>query len=630
MNLTFTLGWTLIHFLWQGALVALLLGALYGSVRNASARTRYALGCGAMLLMLLCVIVTFARLNVAAPEAKDVIAAATTAVAAPASPANEAPLPTANTMQLSSLLPWLVYFWMAGVCVLTVRSLGGWMALQRFKRQNAVPAEAAWQQRVTRLAQRLRISRAVRLCESAVAEVPAVIGWMKPVVLLPASALSGLTPDQLEALLAHELAHIRRHDYLLNLFQTCVETLLFYHPAVWWIGKRIRAERENCCDDLAVQICGDPLAYARALTQMEQLRCDAPRLAMAANRGPLLERIQRLIVRPPAQRTSTGWIAIAAISVIVVTAWASPRMLGTGTTIVQESNTSEPSSNVPGAPSKPSPAEPALAPAAATAPAVRVSQAAPAKPSPAARPQPESRPEPATPEAKGAGFIEDIEKAGYHNLTVDQLIALKIHDVTGDYIRQIKAEGYQPTVDQLLAMKIHNVTPQYVSEMKQRGMQLDIDHLLAFRIHNVDPAQLERMSAQGYKLNADQAIAMRIHNLTPEMANNVKAMGLGTPTFDQLLAMKIHGVDGQFLDGMKDAGLHGLNLDNLLALKIHGADPGEIKELAALGFKDLSVDQVLAARIHGVTAQSIRDLRNRGFKDLSLDQIIKLKQAGIE
>lgn len=621
MNLTFTLGWTLIHFLWQGALIALLLAVLYWLLPQSSARARYALGCCAMVLMVLCVIATFARMKTGAPNSADGIATTTTSVAPAPAMTGEIPVASANTLQLSSLLPWLAYFWMAGVSVLTVRSLGGWIILVRFKRQNAFPAEPAWQQRMTRLARRLRISRAVQLCESALAEAPAVIGWMKPIVLLPASALSGLTAEQLEALLAHELAHIRRHDYLINLFQTCVETLLFYHPAVWWIGKRIRAERENCCDDLAVQICGDALSYARALTQMEQIRSEAPRLAMAANRGPLLERIQRLIARPqPVRSGSAVWIAIGAITLIVVTAWASPHWVSSGNGSIQASDNAQAAE--PAAPVKPSPATPA-------APAT-ISQASPgARPAPAVAPQPQPRREANAAETSGAGFIEQMDKAGYHNLTVDQLIALKIHGVDGEYIRQIRAEGFQPTVDQLLALRIHDVTPQYVSALKQRGMQLNLDQLLAFRIHDVDPAQLEQMSAQGYTLNPDQALAMRIHGLTPELANQVKAMGLGTPSFDQLLAMQIHGVDAEFLNGMKEAGVRGLNLDNLLALKIHSADPAQIKELAALGYKDLPVDQVLAACIHGVTPQSIRDLRNRGYKDLTLDQIIKLKQAGV-
>ena len=129
----------------------------------------------------------------------------------------------------------------------------------------------------TRLSRRLHIAAPITLLESTLVDVPTVIGWLKPVVLLPASALAALSPQQLEAILAHELAHIRRHDYLVNLLQTLVETLLFYHPAVWWLSRRIRIERENCCDDLAVSLCGDPVAYASALADLEALRSEPRR-----------------------------------------------------------------------------------------------------------------------------------------------------------------------------------------------------------------------------------------------------------------------------------------------------------------------------------------------------------------
>jgi hypothetical protein len=140
--------------------------------------------------------------------------------------------------------------------------------------------------------------------------VPTAIGWLRPVILLPVGALTGLTVQQLEAIIAHELAHIRRHDYLINLLQTVIETLLFYHPAVWWVSRRIREEREHCCDDLAVSVCGDALSYARALFTMEQLRAATPPLAMAANGGALMNRIERLVgVKTQRQNHFTGWLA---------------------------------------------------------------------------------------------------------------------------------------------------------------------------------------------------------------------------------------------------------------------------------------------------------------------------------
>src|SRR5204863_17364 len=148
------------------------------------------------------------------------------------------------------------------------------------------------------LAHRLRISRPVRLVRSALVEVPTAVGWLRPMILLPASTLTGLTTGQIEAILAHEMAHIRRHDYLVNLLQCIVEMLLFYHPAVWWVSRRIREERELCCDDLAVRISGDPVSYARALCALETLRGESMTLALAATSGSLRARIARLLGLP--------------------------------------------------------------------------------------------------------------------------------------------------------------------------------------------------------------------------------------------------------------------------------------------------------------------------------------------
>ena len=191
-----------------------------------------------------------------------------------------------------------------------------------------------WQEKLSSLCLRLRVSRPVRLCESVLVEVPTVIGWLRPVILVPASALTGLSAEQLEALLAHELAHIKRYDYLINLLQTAVETLLFYHPAVWWLSAQIRQEREHCCDDLAVATCGDVLTYARALAELEQLRSVAPQLAVAANGGALINRIQRLVGSPVhASHRFESWLAgvIALATAFTIFAGAQTRILSNDT-----------------------------------------------------------------------------------------------------------------------------------------------------------------------------------------------------------------------------------------------------------------------------------------------------------
>jgi beta-lactamase regulating signal transducer with metallopeptidase domain len=235
-------GWALLHFLWQGALVALLLLAFRMLARSALAPMRYAAGCMAMLLMLAVFAVTVFRSYpsttppVSAPPSAALAQHATKVAPGPVKAAAH-PSPINH---LAGLLQWLACLWLLGVAALSFYTAAGWLRLQKLKRRESPPADTALLAMLEALKHRLGISRAVRLYTSAIAQVPSVIGWLRPVILFPVTALTGLNESQLRAILAHELAHIRRHDYLVNLLQTAVETLLFYHPAVWWVGKQIR------------------------------------------------------------------------------------------------------------------------------------------------------------------------------------------------------------------------------------------------------------------------------------------------------------------------------------------------------------------------------------------------------
>ncbi len=202
----------------------------------------------------------------------------------------------------------MVLGWLVGVFGLSAWHLGGWAQLQRLKRRMVRTVGDLCNKGSRELALRLGVHRAIELFESALVEVPTVVGWLRPVILLPASALTGLSPEQLEAILAHELAHIRRYDYLVNIVQTVVEILGFYHPAIWWVSHRIRIERENCCDDLAVHVCGSSLQYARALACMEEIRHSGTDLALAATGGSLMARISRLLGRPAVDDRRFAWL----------------------------------------------------------------------------------------------------------------------------------------------------------------------------------------------------------------------------------------------------------------------------------------------------------------------------------
>jgi GWxTD domain-containing protein len=316
------LGWTLVHFLWEGAAISLVLAVALCFVR--SSRIRYAAACLAMLGMLAAFGVTFAHL---AP--RQGIGAAT--IQAPGIPPDwNGQSPAAKTPTqffVEDFLPWLAPFWIAGVLVFQLRTVASWIAAQRLRNTGVCCAPDLWQRRLTRLGASLRLSRPVTLLESCLADVPVVIGYVRPVILMPAGLLTGLPSGQIESILLHELAHIRRYDYLVNLLQTCVEGLLFYHPAMWWVSGVIRTERENCCDDVVVGAHSDAHEYAMALATLEHNRCAAREAVLAATGGSLVKRIRRLLDQPEGPRAaltpvfSAGVLTIA--GVLALAAWQS-------------------------------------------------------------------------------------------------------------------------------------------------------------------------------------------------------------------------------------------------------------------------------------------------------------------
>jgi TonB family protein len=283
------LGAALLHFLWQGAALGLLYVLLRPLCTGAAAR--YRLGMGTLLAMLLIPVATAIRIwPSASTDPAATVFAGDTFVAA-----------TTHALphwHLQAALPWLVAIWLCGVLVLAMRSLWQWRRLQRLLRSAQRPGPE-WEARLMHWRRRFGLRRPVRLMCSARAITPMLIGWIKPAILLPASLLSGFPPQQVELILAHELAHIRRWDYLANLFQVAVEIVLFYHPAVHWIGRDVRNAREECCDDLVLRTSSSEsaLAYARALAGLEELRLDLGTVAPAlgADGGVLIARIRRIV-----------------------------------------------------------------------------------------------------------------------------------------------------------------------------------------------------------------------------------------------------------------------------------------------------------------------------------------------
>jgi beta-lactamase regulating signal transducer with metallopeptidase domain len=201
---------------------------------------------------------------------------------------------------------WVVWGYLAGVAVCCLRLVGMWAGMAGVKRG---AADAALQEWARELAVRMGIG-VVRVVESARVEVPVVVGILRPVVVVPMMAVTGLSEGELRALLAHEMAHIRRWDPVVNAVQCVVEAMLFYHPAVWWISRVIREERECCCDDVAAAVVGDRATYAGALAAMEGLRGVRGRLAIGARTGGLAGRVERLLGRRRELQGGRGWAVV--------------------------------------------------------------------------------------------------------------------------------------------------------------------------------------------------------------------------------------------------------------------------------------------------------------------------------
>jgi GWxTD domain-containing protein len=309
---TVAVGWTVVHSLWQGTIISAALAATLIATR--SPRIRYAAACLAILAILGGSGITLLRLMTEGIHITR--AGGTSASLTPAPPAGMNAPGTLDTVS-SAVVPYLAPFWSAGVCIVYLWQLTGWFSLRRLRRRGVCPAPVRWEKELVRLRARLGVSRPIALLESCLANVPMVIGHLRPVILLPVGLLAGLPPRQVEAVLLHELAHIRRWDYFVNVLQRAVEGLLFYHPAVWWISRVIRAERENCCDDVVVEVSGKPHEYAVALAALERSRSPGPEPAVAAAGGSLVKRIHRLLYP---KEPAGGWIPLFAAVLFIATA----------------------------------------------------------------------------------------------------------------------------------------------------------------------------------------------------------------------------------------------------------------------------------------------------------------------
>lgn len=345
-----TLGWTLVHSVWQITLIAAALFVLLRLTRRFSA----ALRCWISIFALLCAFVlptaTFINLygnssakfslpiENAFPESDERISKnfgrgenlpALTNAETRKIEANDGNfvvsierIKTFLDKNLAAVLPFFVGLWIFGVAIFSIRLAGGFWQLRRFRTREISAPDDEWRTKFLALYERLKIRRTVEFLQSNLIETPMVVGWLKPLILVPSSAFLQISPQELETIIAHELIHIRRYDCLINFAQTLVEVLFFYHPCVWWISGVIRQEREFAADASVIEFFGaSPIIYANALANLEEsrlaARLTAPPVLVAANGGNLMQRISKILQKnTEISRANSLWSAGLALMLI--------------------------------------------------------------------------------------------------------------------------------------------------------------------------------------------------------------------------------------------------------------------------------------------------------------------------
>jgi beta-lactamase regulating signal transducer with metallopeptidase domain len=591
---------------------------------------------------------------------------------------------------LEAALPAIVTVWLTGVLLFSLRLLMQWQRARRLLAKDSAPACEPWLSAAKRIGRALGVRRAVRVLESAAVRVPAAFGWLRPVIVLPASAIAGLSPAQLEMILAHELAHIRRHDFLVNLLQAALETLLFYHPAVWWISRRVRIERENCCDDLAVAVCGNPVQYARALARLEELRAEPLPFAVSADGGSLLDRIRRLVRRPVSVAAPVRGVAAAAVLAGMLLALAGPSLsaiakrqapsaVAAGEPAVEDAYAWSAAPATGGASSPKSGAQ-AKAKDKAAKPGAGSAAATEETPTAGTDPDPDPNPD-AAPAATSGGkkiklTLDELLELRSQNLTPSQLLELRFLfpgiptrdaanlsnmgatpewiqelratgldvntprdasslagvGVTPDYVREMRAAGMKvETAKDAHALASVGVTSEYVREMRAAGMKVEtVREAQNLAAVGVTPEYIAEMRSSGLAVaSAKDASGLAAVGVTADFIREMRSAGMPVSSAKDAQGLAAVGVSADYIRAMRATGLKLDAADEVRSLAAVGVQPDWVREMRKAGVDLRDASDAHALQVQNITPEFVRRLWRAGYKDLSVEELCRLGVAGL-
>ncbi len=592
------------HALWMGGILGLFLLVGLRLVPVRRARLRYAAACATLLLMVLLPLVQVLSEHPrdlspaeaatgAQPSAQSSSSggsSALTAIECDLSPgdAPAAPIEAAREQRTpllgwrdriggarwSPLKPWLATGWILGVLLLAIRRTSGWWWTRSVVRSAGGPAPESWKGALTVMSRRVGVTRAVELRLSARARVPLLIGWVRPVIVVPVAMACGLTPGQVDAIVAHELAHVRRWDVLAGHVLAAAEMLLFFHPVAWWVARTIRREREHCCDDLAAAACGGVPRYARALLAIEERRAHAAATpatatAMAADAAPLLPRIRRLVGgsgrAPASQGGLAGIMTVLSLVGLLV-----------------------------------------LLPGEGGLPATATAQ------------PPVHRGEP---DVVGEWSLRSEDLGWLFELEYDH------NSRTAIYVEPQELTGFARGDDVRFSLERDAGTLVFEGAVTEGDRLVGVGE---FTFYN-NPDYLEQMAMWGFRLNVRrEPWLLALQNVSLDDVRALRELGYDDISESQLIQFAVHRVTPEFIRAMEALGYRGLSAQRLVQFRVHRVTSEFITALAELGYDDLSPSELVQFRVHGISPGFIRELAERGFDDLAPDELVRIKVHGID
>ncbi len=682
-NLDYALGWMVIHSLWQATLIAFVSGILLILLRKKSAKLRYILANIALLSVLLAAIATFfwsyhhanqtTLIDLSQTTSNTAIANGNTGLnVAESTPPTVSP--TARTWSVANFrdyfdrnLPLIVLVWLLGVTVFLLRLLGGISYIYYLRTRLNFPPDEYWLELLQNLLKRTNIRKTVDLVESALVRTPMVVGYLKPLILFPLGAINRLSEQEVEAILAHELAHILRHDYLFNILQSLVEALFYYHPAVWWMSAQIRDERESACDEIAIDLLGNSMKYAKALVIIQELAYFpfSSSLAFAGqNKSQFVMRMQRILNQP--QNKSNIMEKLIATLLVLFTLiglniaqndapkYAYTKIADNATLLSGDRNT----------PMKASGFWNALVENDEVCVTFNNSQ----KNNNWITNECFSKKEFSTLPTQDAEFTLQREAGtvtfkgkfegneGYGKQTFvaneafKKMLQEKGLDTRGDelafhaflanvnrsYFEELKTLGFNPLKsDDVEVFLIQRITIQnindYINAFKPSNYTPSAEEIIGLKLQGVDVAYIQKMnSATGNVLSPEEILSSKIHNLQPEKMAELEKLTNQKMSHDDHLAFAIHGIDAAFIKEIQGIANKKLSNDDIIGAKIQGINADFIQPFYAAGLsKNTDFDELIALKIHGVQAADVKAFSNAGLRNLSAGNLAELKIATV-